>query len=229
MAEELAFDQTRADGGAIHLHQRPALARAVIVDGASKKLLAGTGVSDDQHGRIRGSDLVYLPQHLEQRRAVAEDFAEVVFTADFLPQVGVLGSEPGLLLLHQHAVSDIDEHRARGSAAAVGPGPPLNPNRLAAVMAAKLEHDAARVRPPVDGFERLAQSELGVRRVGDERLSVGSRDFFRLDSQNPHRRAVGANETGIEAFVHIGNRSLVEQIAEALLAFGQLSFAKTRS
>src|SRR5258705_9960633 len=38
-----------------------------------------------------------------------------------------------------------------------------------------LEHDAARVRPPVDGFERLAQSELGVRRVGDERLSVGSR------------------------------------------------------
>src|SRR6266581_789264 len=58
--------------------------------------------TDDERGGIGGRDLVHLSQHIEERRAAADYFAEVVFAADFLLEISVLRFEPCLLPLHQH-------------------------------------------------------------------------------------------------------------------------------
>ncbi len=50
---------------------------------------------------------------------------------------------------------------------------PLNPERLAVVLAAQFEHAAAGVGAASEGIEGLLQPLLRVRRVGDEGLPVG--------------------------------------------------------
>ena len=95
----------------------------------------------------------------------------------------------------------------------------MNPNRFAVVLAAQFEHHSGGVRALANGFQRLAQSALGVWRVGYERFSVSARDFLRLDAENPHCGAVHADESGVNALMHVRNRGFVKQIAEALVAF----------
>ena len=141
-----------------------------------------------------------------------------MFVANFLLQIGVLRLEPGLLPFHQHPLGDVHEHRARVGAARVGIGPPLNPNRLAVIPAAQFEDDAAGVRPAPNGFERLAQTALGVGRLGHEILPVSSGNLFGLDAENPHGGAIGPDETGIKTFIHVGNGRLIEKVTESLLA-----------
>ena len=45
MPEQLAFEKTRRDGGAVDLDQGSLAARAEIVNGASNQFLACTGLS----------------------------------------------------------------------------------------------------------------------------------------------------------------------------------------
>src|SRR5204863_2459456 len=54
-----------------------------------------------------------------------------------------------------------------------------------------------------------------------ERSAIGPDDFLRLDAERAHRGAVGANEAGIKSLIHVGDRRLVEQIAETLFTRGQ--------
>jgi hypothetical protein len=88
--------------------------------------------------------------------------SEVVFAADFFPQLGVLSQKMDLLLLHQHAVRDVEENGARVIPGRGGLGPPLDPHRLANVFAAKFENDAARLGPASDRLKRIAQRFFGV-------------------------------------------------------------------
>ena len=69
---------------------------------------------------------------------------------DFFLQVDVLRRESGLFLLHQYALGDVDKHRTRVGAARIGLGPPLNPDRLPVVFAAKFQDDATGVGSPVN-------------------------------------------------------------------------------
>jgi len=50
-------------------------------------------------------------------------------------EVRILVLEPGLLPLHQYPIRNVDEHRACVIAASGRPGPPLDPHRLAVVLA----------------------------------------------------------------------------------------------
>src|SRR5262249_7059932 len=60
VAEELALDQPRRDGAAVDLDQRAIPATAPGMDGPRDQLLAGASLARDEHGRVRGSDLLDL-------------------------------------------------------------------------------------------------------------------------------------------------------------------------
>ena len=132
--------------------------------------------------------------------------------------------EPGLFLLHQHLLGNVDEHRACVGAAGVGPRPPLHPERFAVVFASQLQHHAARVDTLADGGKRFLQTPLCVRSLGNEISAIEALNLIRRDAQRFHRCAVGTDEFGIEAFMDVGDRRFVEEIAQPFLALGQRLF-----
>ena len=67
--EELAFEQLRRDGRAVHLHERPMPAFAVHVDGARDEFLARSGFASNQHRGAGGRHNPNLIQDGAQRRA----------------------------------------------------------------------------------------------------------------------------------------------------------------
>src|SRR5207249_187322 len=66
VAEELALDQARRDGAAVHFHQGTVLTGATVVDRSRDKLLPGPRLSIDKHGRIRWGNLFDLAEHSQK-------------------------------------------------------------------------------------------------------------------------------------------------------------------
>ena len=62
VAEQLAFQQSRRQGGAVDLDEGLAGPRAVLVDGPGQQLLAGAALAADQHGRRAGGHLAHQLQ-----------------------------------------------------------------------------------------------------------------------------------------------------------------------
>lgn len=60
MAEELTLEQSIRHGTAIHLDQRPALARAAVMDRTGHELLARAALTGDQHRGIGRRDQLDL-------------------------------------------------------------------------------------------------------------------------------------------------------------------------
>src|SRR5574340_1165846 len=216
-----ALDQPRRNRRTVDLDQHPVFPIAQMVDGTGDQFLAGAGFAGDQHGRIGRRHLLDRLEHFLDGARGADNLVEVVFGLDFLLQVDVRRLQTSLLLFHEHVFGNVDEHRPRVGAAWIGLGPPLNPERLAVVLAPQFEHDAAGVGPAADGRERFFETALSIRRIRHERAAVGAGDLFRRDAQAAHRGPIGSDKTGIQPFVHIGDRRLVEEVAEPFLAFRQ--------
>ena len=87
VSEELALEQAGRDRGAVQLDERPRSAAAQVVNRARDELFAGAGFALDEHGRVGGRDDLDLLEHVLQRRAVADDFLEVVLAANFVLEV----------------------------------------------------------------------------------------------------------------------------------------------
>src|SRR5207244_2242509 len=136
VAEQFALDQTGGDSAAIHFHQHAVFARAAVVNGSCDEFLARAGFAENEHGGINPGDLLDLSQYIEQSRTAADDFAEVVFTPNFLLKISVLRFEPRLLSFHEHALGNVDKHRARVAVVRGRLRPPLNPDGLTVVLAA---------------------------------------------------------------------------------------------
>ncbi len=77
VAEELALDQRRRQGGAVDDHERVGPAGSVRVDGARKQLLARPGFAQKQHRAGRRGDLLHASQRRAQREAGADDAVEL--------------------------------------------------------------------------------------------------------------------------------------------------------
>ena len=77
MSEQLAFQQPRGNGGAIHLDKAGAAALAHAVDGAGDQLLTCAGFTQNQDGSVAGRNRLSLLQHALQRLAFSNDFLEV--------------------------------------------------------------------------------------------------------------------------------------------------------
>jgi hypothetical protein len=218
---KLGLDQTRRQRGAVDLDQRLVVPAAVRMDRARDELLARAGLPRDQHGRVGRGHAPRLFEHRDQARGAPHDLLEVVDRLDLLPQVAVLLLQARLLLFQEDALGDVHEHRARVGAAGIGLRPPLDPERLLVVLAAQLEHYTARVRPAADGVEGLLQPALVLGVVDHEGLPVGALHLLRLDPERSQGRTVGADEARVEPLVHVGDRGLLEEVAQALLALTQ--------
>src|SRR4029079_6889642 len=57
VAEQLRLEDALRDGGAVDRHERPAGARAVLVDAAGQELLVAAALAEEQRGRLAGRRL----------------------------------------------------------------------------------------------------------------------------------------------------------------------------
>jgi hypothetical protein len=94
VAEQLRRDERRRNRGTIHRDEGPRRARGSLVDGPGDKLLAGAGLTGDQHGRIRRRHLRDLRQNGPKRRRGADDLLEHRGAIDLFAQREVLASNP---------------------------------------------------------------------------------------------------------------------------------------
>src|SRR5207253_2309588 len=90
MSEQLALDQTRGDGAAVHLHQRTVAAGAAVVDRAGDPLFAGPGLAKDEHAGIARRYLVDFAQRGAQGRARTDELLEWMLAANLFLQIDVL-------------------------------------------------------------------------------------------------------------------------------------------
>src|SRR4029453_7432442 len=58
VAEELAFQKFRWEGGTVDLHERPLPARRALVDRPRNQLLADAALAADEHGDVAVRDLL---------------------------------------------------------------------------------------------------------------------------------------------------------------------------
>ena len=86
VAEEFAFDQLGGHRRAVQGDERPAFARAALVQRARDQLLAGAGFAQDADARLAGRHAVHLRHHAPHALARIDDFV----LADALPQVAIL-------------------------------------------------------------------------------------------------------------------------------------------
>ncbi len=221
VAEQLALEQRLGQRGAVDLDERAVRAPAQAVDRARDQLLARAGLARDEHGRVGRRNALDQLQNRNERTAAADDFLEIVNRLDLLKEVRVLSTQAGLFLLHQDFLGDVHEHRPGELAAGVGPGPPLDPERLAVVPPAKLQDHTARVGPTTDGRERLAQTTLILRGVHHKGAAIGALDLIGRDPQRPHGSSVGADEARVQSFLDVGDGRLFEQVVVAAFALAQ--------
>ena len=91
VAEELAFNERRGQGGAVYRDERPVAPRAVRVERAGEQFLAGAGLAEEQDGRVRVGDLPDLLQSRPEGRASPDDLTEVVGLVELRVEIDVLG------------------------------------------------------------------------------------------------------------------------------------------
>ena len=87
--EKFAFHKPRRHCGAVHLDHAPGFARAAVVDGLGKKLLACAGFAQQQHGAVAGSHHVHLLQNAHDGIALANDDAHVRLALYLLGKIKV--------------------------------------------------------------------------------------------------------------------------------------------
>jgi hypothetical protein len=68
VSEEIALDEGRGDGRAVHLHQHRLLAAAARMEGAGDQLLSGAGLARQEHGGIGRGHLVDAPEDAPEGR-----------------------------------------------------------------------------------------------------------------------------------------------------------------
>ena len=94
VAEELALDECRGQGGAVELDEGPPPPRAQRVEGVGEEVLAHAGLALEEHGRRGRRHLLDLREDVAQRVAAADDALEARLGLHLLAQVGVVGLEP---------------------------------------------------------------------------------------------------------------------------------------
>src|SRR5262249_53434767 len=109
VAEELALDQVRRDGGTVDFDEGSVTARAARVDGPRQELLADAGFAEDKHGGVGRRDVFYVAQHGGQRRTAAQDLVGIVQLLELFLQILRLHGERLNLALRFETIIDVAE------------------------------------------------------------------------------------------------------------------------
>ncbi len=93
VAEELGFEKTARNCGAINFDEGATAARTEIMDGAGEELFAGAGFAEEKDGSAGGGSELHLGQGALERGALADDFLKIEFTANFFLEVELFFGE----------------------------------------------------------------------------------------------------------------------------------------
>ncbi|OPZ58915.1 MAG: hypothetical protein BWY87_01241 [Deltaproteobacteria bacterium ADurb.Bin510] len=118
VAEEFGFDQGVGHGRAVDLDEGPGLARAAVVDGSSRQLLAGAGLAVDQNrgvavGHLHDAgidflhDLAFAHDLARWRMAAMNHGLELAVLVFQPPHVHGLGNQEGHLAQHAELVFEL--------------------------------------------------------------------------------------------------------------------------
>jgi hypothetical protein len=94
--EELTFDHSNREGGAVHLHQELVLPPAQGVDPADDQLLSSARLAGDQHRGIGLRHLTHVLEGTEDGRGLAHDVTERGLRPDLFPKIDILVLEARL-------------------------------------------------------------------------------------------------------------------------------------
>src|SRR5215469_2774489 len=94
MSEELRSNQRFRNRGAVDLHKGSICAPRPPMKRTCNQLFACSGFAQNEDGRIRGCDFLYLPQYLLHGFARTDNFLKYRGAVDLLPQYKVLVLEP---------------------------------------------------------------------------------------------------------------------------------------
>src|SRR5271166_4408768 len=93
MAEKLGFEQAGGNGDTVDLDESAFAARAEVVNGARNDFLARAGFAQNQNRGAGGRGEFHLSKRAAQRGALADDFVEAEFGADFFLEIKFFDGE----------------------------------------------------------------------------------------------------------------------------------------
>jgi hypothetical protein len=160
VAEELALEERLRDRRAVHGHERPPAARALLVEPARGAFLAGSGLAEEQHGRVGLGGPLEQPEGAAHRHRLADQGSEASGGRQ-LDLVGVRAAEPGAERHPEHRGAERDQR-------AVERGGVADADAVDRHAAAAEIDDA---QAPLLVVNRAVQHL--ERRVGDGELDVG--------------------------------------------------------
>lgn len=105
MAEQLALEDGFRDRRAVQRHERPAGARAEVVQAARHLLLAAAGFAADQHVDVGPGQLQHLASQVIHGAGHAQQLRfDTPLAGELLAQLTVLADQPALVHRAAHAV-----------------------------------------------------------------------------------------------------------------------------
>src|SRR6185503_11811896 len=95
VAEQLRLEQALRERAAVERQERPLGARGQLVDVAGDDFFAGPRLPLNEHGALRGRDLLGKPHHVVEEFGLAQrlDLPRALAAADLLLELLVLGPE----------------------------------------------------------------------------------------------------------------------------------------
>ena len=97
MTEKLGFEQGLGNRRAVHLDQRHVALRAAMMNGPGDQLLAGSGLTGDQHRALRFGNALGAMDDVFHWTAAADDAVVVEVFIALAAQVAVFGAQPLML------------------------------------------------------------------------------------------------------------------------------------
>ncbi len=170
VAEKLALDQVARDRRHVDRDERPALALAVVMQGARDQLLARAGLARDHHGQVRlhqsrehAKDVLHRGRTADDRH----DLARGVFVALVAP----------LLRLGERAPDDGDEFAQVEGLWQIFVSPALGRLDRGHERVLRAHHDDRQVRPhPLDAGQKVESIVVGHHDVGDDEIALSGGD-----------------------------------------------------
>ena len=182
VAEQLAFQQLGRDGAAVDGDERPLPARAGVVDGAGRELLAGARLAEDQHAGIVRGDLADQARHIANAPASCRSACQRRRLLPASLATGTRSAAAKHRMLERECEAAAAAGRARRS---TGRRPRRNRMR----------------RPGHRELLTQCSTELAPVAVGDVADQQGRRSVRRLD-HGAHQRAV-IDQQRFEAKCHV--------------------------
>ncbi len=234
VAEQLRLDERLGDRAAVHRHERPLRARAVVVDRPREPLLARPALALDEHRRLGRRDAGDRLEDADEARVLADDVVEAEVALEprrvaprRRPQAR---AQRRLLDRADHALDEPPHARLGLLGERRRKAPRVEVDRRDGLAPAPDRDDERRRDPQAPDRARLAEARLErvleadrlarAERLGDERRrerAVGARLLLEVDlARDLDPEAALLLRVGDDEVAAVGARELEDGVEDAL-------------